>query len=186
MHPRLADLARKYVQIKGQVSDLESQLGYLSLTARTGNDLRHIMDHTLLGLAAEIDGDSEQADYLYAQGIEHLREHGLNSYENVAGMALREAWEKLESAGFFTDKSQATDLHERARKSYSLGRRTRTSDESASLAHFRRAAELAVESQSTVTVAPPYQRFNIRWAIFLGLLALANVALILYQILSPS
>ena len=184
MHPKLSELADRYDRTKGLLSDIESETGYLSLTTRTVNDLRHTLDHILKGVALERNGELEQADYLYSGAIEHLREHTLNSFENVAGMVLKATWKRLEEAGFFTDSAQAFDLYRRATRSYSLGRQTRTEDEDASLAHFRQAARLALEARKMIKPEPRWRRFVVWWALALGLATLANVAFGVYQALS--
>lgn len=182
MNPKLSEVADRYARTKKLLSDLESETGYLSLTTRTVNDLRHTLDHILRGIAHEQSGDNRQARYLYEGAVEHLREHELNSFENVAGMALRETRLRLEGAGFFSDAAQALGLQEEATKSYSLGRQLRTEDSEASLAHFRKAAGLSLAARRQIKPAPPWRRFLLWWTVLLGLATLVNIVLGLLQL----
>lgn len=181
MHPKLSELAERYARTKQHLTDLESATGLLSLTTRTINDIRHTLDHVLRGVTYEESGDRERASYLYEQGAEHLREHALNSYENVAGRSIKKTREMLEGAPFYRSQERAVELYNRAVSYYSLGRQRRTEDESASLDQFKSAAVLAIEARQYIEHAAPYQRLRL-WLTILG--ALTGVAALLIALFS--
>lgn len=186
MHPKLAELASRYARTKQHLTDLESATGLLSLTTRTINDIRHTLDHVLRGVAREADGDSQQAEYLYEQGAEHLREHALNSYENVAGRSIKETRERLQGAPFYRSQDRAVELYDRAVSHYSLGRQRRTEDEDAALSQFKSAALLAIEARQYIEHAPPYQRLRLWLAIVGALTGLTALAIALFTWLGSS
>lgn len=177
MHPKLVELVERYAETKKHLSDLESATGVLSLTTRTMNDVRHVLDHVLLGIKSEMAGEEEKARYLYVQGTEHLREHALNSYSNVAGRKIKETLDLLRGSAFFRSQERARELVERAQDQYSLGRQKRTAEAQAALEHYKNAAVLALQAREHIQKAPPFQRVRL-WIAVLGLLfVVANIIL---------
>ena len=179
MHDDLKGAAEDYERIKPLILALESRTALSSLTARTLNDIRHTLDHLLIGIQMEsvAAADAEGARYHYSQAREHLREWAINSYEIIAGRALQTSRQRLLAAGSLSRARQAWESHNDAVKHYDAGRADRTADANGSLVHFQKAAELAMQAAAEVPASQPGQRFLMWATIVFVLTTLLNIVI---------
>jgi len=123
MHQKLQEIAEQYARVKQLVIDLEGDTAISGLTIRTVNDIRHTLDHVLIGVALEAEADEENADKIehhYAEAVGHLENYLVNSYETISGKVLAICRERIDTAGPFTRIAKAKNLFKEAVSHYTM------------------------------------------------------------------
>lgn len=178
MHSKLVELAKKYLETTQNIRRIEGETATSSLTARTVNDLRHLLIHITTAVTMEAEGEpQDKIEAQYNEALMHLRNHAPNAFEIIAGKALNEAKRSIESAGHLSKVSKAQNLHDEAIEHYTKARGARTADPEQALVHFENAINLAIEASRSVEKASFLDRFGVWTAIILILLAALNIAL---------
>lgn len=181
MHPRLLEVADRYLANKKSIHEIEGKTGISSIHVRTMKDMRNALDHVSTGISKENAGDERKASYHYGQAFEHLREHLLNVHQIIAGRILTQSEEKLQDASFFDRTGEAQSFHDDAVQLYNQGRDIRTDDRTGALEHFSNAIELALRAKRQITGASKREKWAFKISVVAMLLLLANVV---YAILS--
>lgn len=184
MHRRLKDVAEQYARAKQLVIDLEGETAISGLTMRTVNDIRHALDHVLIGIALEIEDAEQNAGKIerhYDDAVGHLDNFLVNSYEIIAGKALTICRERINTTGIFSRTGKAKNLFREAVSHYNRGRALRTEEPEVSLDHLQQAAVLSIEVGREVEPATRGQRILAWVGLLAGIATIVNLGLALYQ-----
>jgi hypothetical protein len=172
-YPKINSIIDEYLWAKEQITALEGSAAHSSIHARTVDNIRHTLDHVLVGLSltGSPDNNPEKVAGQFDEAYLHILNYAPNAAEYLAGRSLKNARGAIASAGFFGKTENANKLYQRALDNYNMARLKRTESPREAVGLFK----LSIEDATKAYMATERMPWSLRvalWALLVSVIGL--------------